>query len=302
MAIPTYDLLIEPLLRKLAEYSEPVAVSQAAKAVGERLKLSASDLSQLLPNNTQSVFRNRIAWAHDRLKRAGLSSCPKRGMWLLTPRGRALAASTVKLATEEIQKLAYVAPGAPRLGTSKKESIGTPAAPTPTSSPTERIEEALHELRDSATRDLLELIHQSTPESFERLVLEVLHAMDYGESRAALQHLGGSGDEGIDGTITLDKLGLNRVHVQAKRWKKDVGSPEIQAFMGALKLQDADKGVIFTPGEFSKPAWEIAKKAQGKIVLIDGKKLTELMIEHGVGVSHDPIRLPRIDHDFFEDE
>jgi restriction system protein len=301
MAIPTYDLLIEPLLRNLAEYAEPVAVSQAAKAVGERLKLSASDLSLLLPNNTQSVFRNRIAWAHDRLKRAGLSTCPKRGMWLLTPKGRALAASTVRLAAEEIQKLAYVAPGAPKLG-SQKESTEIPSVPTPTSSPTERIEEALVELRDSTTRDLLELIQQKTPEFFEHLVLKVLHAMGYGESRADLQHLGGSGDEGIDGTITLDKLGLNRVHVQAKKWKGDVGSPEIQAFMGALKLQDADKGVIFTPGDFSKPAREIAKKAQGKIVLIDGTKLTELMIEHGVGVTHDPIRLPRVDHDFFEDE
>lgn len=301
MAVPTYDELIDPLLRSLAEQSEPVAVSTIVKTVGDRLNLSPGELAQLLPNKPQAVFRNRIGWAHDRLKRDGLSRCPKRGMWLLTPKGRALAASTSTLSAEEIQRLAYVAPGAPKLG-GKKGDAAIPPPPTLTSSPIERIEEALSELRDSATRDLLELIHQSTAEFFERLVLEVLHAMDYGESRAALQHLGGSGDEGIDGTITLDKLGLNRVHVQAKKWKNDVGSPEIQTFMGALKLQDADRGVIFTPGQFSKPAREIAKKAQGKIVLIDGKKLTELMIEHGVGVTHDPIRMPRVDHDFFEDE
>jgi restriction system protein len=163
------------------------------------------------------------------------------------------------------------------------------------------IETALDQIRASVAADLLERVRQVTPARFESLVLDLLHALGYGESRSDLQRVGGSGDGGIDGVISLDKLGLQKVYVQAKRWASGVGSPEIQTFMGVLQLQGADRGVIITSGEFSKAARDAAGRAKGTIVLVDGKMLTRLMVEHEVGVTHKALRVPKVDADFFED-
>ena len=169
------------------------------------------------------------------------------------------------------------------------------------SSPEERIESALAELRDSVARDLLELIGRAPPEFFESLVLDLLHAMGYGTNRSDLQRVGGSGDGGIDGIISLDRLGLEKVYVQAKRWKNPVGSPEIQTFMGALQLQSASKGVFITTSVFTRDAKESAARARGTIVLVDGALLSSLMMDHGVAVSHKALRIPKVDNDYFED-
>lgn len=125
--------------------------------------------------------------------------------------------------------------------------------------------------------------------------------MGYGTSRSDLQRVGGSGDGGIDGIISLDRLGLEKVYVQAKRWKNSVGSPEIQGFMGALQLQGASKGVFITTSAFTRDAKEAANRARGSIVLVDGAQLAALMMDHGVGVSHKPLRIPKVDGDYFED-
>jgi restriction system protein len=137
---------------------------------------------------------------------------------------------------------------------------------------------------------------------FEDLVLDVLHALGYGMSREALQRVGRSGDGGIDGIVSLDRLGLQKVYVQAKKWQGQVGAPQIQGFMGALQLQGGDKGVLITSGTVSGPAREAARQARGSVVLIDGTRLAELMIEHGVGVANESLRIPKIDTDFFEGE
>ncbi|RYG18742.1 restriction endonuclease, partial [bacterium] len=126
-------------------------------------------------------------------------------------------------------------------------------------------------------------------------------AMGYGTSRSDLQRVGGSGDGGIDGIISLDRLGLEKVYIQAKRWKDTVGSPDVQGFMGALQLQSASKGVFLTTSSFTKDAKAAAGKARGTIVLVDGAELTALMIEHGVGVSHKALRVPKVDNDYFEE-
>ncbi|MFB3855016.1 MAG: restriction endonuclease [Vicinamibacterales bacterium] len=138
-------------------------------------------------------------------------------------------------------------------------------------------------------------------EFFERLVLELLHAMGYGESRKALQHLGGPGDEGVDGVIAPDRLGLDRVFVQAKKWKGPVGA-QMQTFLGAMRLKGTEKGVLMTPGEVTKEARQLAAKTGGNLVLIDGSRLAELMIETKVGVSDRSVTLPRVDQDFFPEE
>ena len=167
--------------------------------------------------------------------------------------------------------------------------------------PDERIDAALSELRDSVARDLLENIGNAPPEFFEKLVLDLLHAMGYGTSRSDLKQVGGSGDGGIDGIISLDRLGLEKVYVQAKRWKNPVGSPEIQGFMGALQIQSASKGVFITTSTFTKDAKQAATKSRGSVVLVDGDQLSALMMDHGVGVSHKALRVPKVDNDYFED-
>lgn len=258
-----------------------------------------------LPSGVQPVYKNRNGWAHDRLKRAGLSTSPRYGFWRLTPEGVAYAAKHKTISAGELERLASVDRSSrlkPKADAAADPSsaAAAEALASEKSSPEERIEAALAELRDSVARDLLELIGRSPPEFFEQLVLGLLHAMGYGTSRTDLQRVGGSGDGGIDGFISLDRLGLEKVYVQAKRWKNTVGSPEIQGFMGALQLQAASKGVFITTSNFTKEARQAAVKARGSIVLVDGGQLSTLMMDHGVGVSHKALLIPKVDNDYFE--
>ena len=294
VAIPTYDQFIEPLLRHLAEQDLPVSTATVYAAVADATSLTPEDRAALLPSGTQRVYQNRIGWAHDRLKRRGLSASPKRGLWQLTEQGRAFAKRHPHLSADQLEDIA----------SSWKEATPHPPIKTPVADlgPDERIEQAVEEIRDSVSRDILERIHQAPAEFFERLVLELLHSMGYGESRDALKHVGGPGDEGIDGVIALDRLGLDRVFVQAKRWKGSVGGPEVQTFLGAMKLKGTEKGVLFTPGEVTKDARHLAAKTNGNLVLIDGTRLANLMIEHRIGVSERTVAVPRVDQDFFTEE
>lgn len=303
LAIPTYDQFIEPLLRYLAAQSEPVRTKVIYEALAETSGLTAQEKSELLPSQVQPVYQNRIGWAHDRLKRAGYSSSPQRGYWMLTPKGRHVARNKVRLTAEEIEELAKV-PVASKIRGADDGAQGVELVSTAidSQSPQERIDLAVQELKASVVRDLLEVIGRSTPEFFEQLVLDMLHTMGYGTSRHDLQRVGRAGDGGIDGIISLDRLGLEKVYVQAKKWLGQVGSPHIQGFMGALQLQGANKGVLITSGTISGPACEAAKQARGTVVLVDGHRLASLLIEHGVGVNHDVIRIPKVDMDYFENE
>ncbi|MCL2779816.1 MAG: restriction endonuclease [Polyangiaceae bacterium] len=168
-------------------------------------------------------------------------------------------------------------------------------------SPEERIDDAIEELNASLSQDLLTTIADASPVFFERLVLDLLLAMGYGASRTDLQQVGGSGDTGIDGIIALDRLGLEKVYVQAKRWKANIGRPEIQGFYGALAGRRARKGVFITTSDFTREAKEYAQSVSDSIVLVDGTTLAALMIERGVGVSHKVLKIARLDGDYFED-
>jgi restriction system protein len=305
MTVPTYDHFIEPLLRFLAEHRDGAAIADVYESLATRMKLGPEDRLELLPSRSQPLFKNRIGWAQDRLKRASLSESPRRGFWRLTTEGLKLAAKYKTLPEAEVERIWNVDRSS-RLKPSKGGSAEPSSAPElpvseVTTGPEERIDAALAEMRDSVARDLLENIGNAPPEFFEKLVLELLHAMGYGTSRSDLQRVGGSGDGGIDGIISLDKLGLEKVYVQAKRWKNTVGSPEIQGFMGALQLQNASKGVFITTSTFTKDAKQAAAKARGSIVLVDGERLSNLMMDHGVGVSHKAFRLPKVDNDYFEE-
>lgn len=305
MAIPTYDQFIGPLLGFLVEQTEPVRARDAQEALAERLGLTDEEKAELLPSRAQAVYKNRIGWAHDALKRAQLSGSPSRGRWLITDAGRELAKKFPDgLPPEEGTRIANLDRRTPikvLLGEEEPEN-DPPVKEKVTQSPQERIDAGLKSIRESTAQELLEVINRGSPLFFEHLVLDVLHAMGYGQTEDDLQQVGKSGDGGIDGIISLDRLGLEKVYVQAKRWQGQVGSPQIQGFMGALQLQGANKGVLISSGNISGPAWDAAKKARGSVVLIDGDRLAELMIDHGVGVSHEVVKIPKIDMDYFDDE
>jgi restriction system protein len=169
-----------------------------------------------------------------------------------------------------------------------------------TASPDDRLDGALSELRTTVAAELLEVLGQASPKFFEAVVLDLLHKMGYGASRSDLQRVGGAGDGGIDGVISLDRLGLEKVYVQAKRWQNTVGRPEVQAFYGALAGQRANKGVFITTSSFTPQAVEFVRSVE-RIVLVDGARLAELMIDHEVGVTLRPLRVPRLDSDYFEE-
>ncbi len=173
--------------------------------------------------------------------------------------------------------------------------------PTAIASPDDRLGQALTELRQAAVSELLDALGQVSPTYFETIVLDLLHRMGYGARRADLQRVGGSGDGGIDGIISLDRLGLEKVYVQAKRWQSVVGRPELQAFYGALAGHKARKGVFITTSSYSAQAIDFARSVEG-IVLIDGARLADLMIDHEVGVQARSIKIPKLDSDYFDEE
>jgi restriction system protein len=303
VSIPTYDQIIEPLLRYLAQHQEPVPTRDAYTALADRLGLSESERQELLPSRQQAVYQNRIGWAHDRLKRAGLSASPSRSMWQLTEQGRKFVAEHPRpLTPEHVEQLAHVDRD------TRLRPIEITTQPRPTTdkaathqSPDERIDAALAELREQTASELLDRLLEQTPAFFEQVVLDLLHALGYGTSRADLARVGKTGDGGIDGIISLDRLGLEKVYVQAKRWQNTVGRPDVQSFFGALAGRRATKGVVITTSTFSREAREFAESVSDKIVLVDGARLTELMMDHGVGVQHKSIQIPRVDSDYFEE-
>lgn len=307
MSVPTYDQFIEPVLRFLATRPEGVPTREVQEAAANALQLTSEQREELLPSGTQPIFRNRIGWAHDRLKRAGLSSSPKHGFWQLTPQGAEYAAQhAAPLSADKVERLAIgymdVKLKAPADAAAlDKELEAAPSLDSATQSPEERLNQAVKELRDSVAADLLDNLKQVSPGRFEVIVLDVLHRLGYGASRSDLQRVGGSGDGGIDGVISLDKLGLEKVYVQAKRWQGTVGRPELQAFYGALAGQKAKRGVFITTSSYTQQAIDFAHSVEG-IVLVDGLRLVHLMMDHEVGVSSQTVRIPRLDTDYFDEE
>lgn len=303
MPVPTYDRFIEPLLRYLALHPQGVAARDAHEAAASALDIGEADRQALLPSGAQPVYKNRAGWAHDRLKRAGLSSSPRRGFWQLTEAGLAFAAAhPMPLSAPDVEALAtgFMAVRL-RPHNGGDAAVGEAPDVSATASPDDRLGDALAELRRAAADELLETLAKVSPSYFEVIVLDLLHRMGYGASRADLQRVGGSGDGGIDGVISLDKLGLEKVYVQAKRWQGSVGRPEVQAFYGALAGQRATKGVVITTSSFTAQAIDFARSVE-RVVLVDGARLAELMIEHEVGITSRTVRIPKLDSDYFDEE
>jgi restriction system protein len=303
--IPSFRGFIHPLLKYLSEHPEGARIADVYEAVADRVGLTPDERTVLLPSGMQPLFHNRIGWAHDRLKKAGLSDSPRRGTWQITDAGRRFAKDHPNGFSEEEQyKLSYPARAAARARGPATTEAGATAAGPPgqdVASPTERIDRAVDEINQNVAEELLDLIGKSSPTFFENLVLDLLHRMGYGTSRADLRRVGGTGDGGIDGIISLDRLGLEKVYVQAKRWQGVVGRPAIQGFFGALAGRRAKKGVFITTSNYTREALEFAEQVSDSIVLVDGERLAFLMIEHGLGVSHRSLKVAQIDGDYFDE-
>lgn len=306
MAVPTYDQFIEPILRYLAAHPEGAWAKDVHEEAANILKLNDAQRQELISSG-QAVYKNRAGWAHDRLKRAGLSSSAKRGYWKLTPKGLDYATKNpFPLNKSEVEHIGIAFMDVTLKTPSDavalaSDSFGNTAIPSATTSPDDRLEQALSELRETTASSLIDSLLAVSPGRFEIIVLDVLHRLGYGTSRNDLQRVGSTGDAGIDGIISLDKLGLEKVYVQAKRWQNTVGRPELQAFYGALAGQKAKRGVFITTSGFTANAIEFAKSVEG-IVLVDGIRLVNLMMDYEVGVSSRIFKVPKVDTDYFDED
>lgn len=293
----------------------PRASSEVRAQVAAVLKISAQDQDEMLPVARQTRFANRAAWAHSYLKQAGLLESPRRAQYRITDRGRQVLASgceRIDIAFldqfPDFQEFRARSRGGPESGGNAAIADGQvseatlDAGATLVFTPEEQIRDGYARQRAGLAEQLLERVKQGTPQFFEWLVVQLLVAMGYGGTVAdAAQTVGRSGDGGIDGTIKEDRLGLDFIYIQAKRWEGTVGRPTIQQFAGALQGKRARRGVVITTSTFSKDAVDYANTLATTIVLVDGPQLAQLMIEYGVGVSEmEVIRLQRIDEDYFE--
>lgn len=304
MAVPDFQSLMLPLLR-LAGDGMDHTFKDAVEAIAIEFSLTPEERNELLPSSSRTtLFYNRLAWAKRHMTMAGLLQAPRRGVFCITQRGRELLVS--QLARIDMKTLQQF-PEYERARRGDVQASVEPAMPAVAFNeltPEESIERAHLSLRKDLARELLESIMQCSPAFFELLIIKLMIKMGYGGSREeAGKAVGRSGDGGIDGIINEDRLGLDAIYLQAKRWEGVIGRPEIMKFVGALAGQRATKGVFITTSWFTQDAKDYALSSQYKVVLIGGERLADLMIEHDLGVSvAATYQLKRIDSDFFSEE
>jgi restriction system protein len=305
MAIPDYETIMRPLLEACADGKDR-RVRDLAETLAEQFQLTPVERAELLPSGIVK-FVSRVGWAKTYLKQAGLVEQPARAMVRITGRGKEALRSSERIDNAYLSRFAEFRAFKDR-SRPAQQPTSAPAANLAAEAvtPQEALQQAFDELRDSLVNDVLDALLHASPAFFERAVVDLLRAMGYGgavEDAGAL--LGGPGDGGVDGAIKEDTLGLDTVYVQAKKWAQDrtVGDREIRDFIGALQLQRARKGVFFTTSDFTKSARDSATRSESRVVLINGKKLAELMVDCKVGVSvTSTLELKRLDSDYFEEQ
>lgn len=291
-----------PFLQFLSDSKEH-SLREAEEALATHFDLTPTEQAELLPSGQQGIFKNRIGWARTYLKKAGLIEAPKRGVFKITERGqKTLASEPSKIDTKYLDQFPEFVGfrSLPKIENNPTASAEDIASET---TPEEAIELAHQGLREQLAQELLSRILSCSPSFFEQLVVELLVKMGYGGSRKdAGERIGQTGDGGIDGIIKEDRLGLDTIFIQAKRWQGSVGRPEIQKFVGALQGQRARKGVFITTSAYTADAIDYASRIDTKVVLIDGKQLAALMTDFDVGVSISASYVvKRIDSDYFEE-
>lgn len=302
MPIPDFQAIMLPLLEMFRD-GEAKTTTQMYAELADRFGLSEQERTERLPSGNQTRFQNRVGWARTHLKKAELLERIGSGLYKIASRGRDVLAKApskidVHFLDQFEEHLEFRKARKPKI-----ESLETEAENTG-QTPKEILEKAYQTLRDSLGEEILEKVRQAPPIFFEQLVVELLLKMGYGGSRQdAGSAIGRSGDGGIDGIIKEDKLGLDVIYIQAKRWASTVGRPEIQAFVGSLEGHRANKGVFLTTSHFSADAKDYVSRIGKKIVLIDGEQLSEMMMDHDVGVTtEDSYVVKKIDSDYFSEE
>lgn len=307
MAIPDYQTFMLPLL-KLASDDQIHTFSEACDNLAEQFNITREERLKLLPSGKYPVFRNRVGWAKTYLTKSGLLDSPARAQFVITPRGHEVLKSGVEKIDNsllqqfpEFLEFQNKSPAKPK----KKKKINEDNLHQPQvdQTPDELFASAYQKIQNSLADELLEQINACSPEFFEKLVVDLLVAMGYGGTvEDAGQRVGRSGDGGIDGIIKEDRLGLDVIYIQAKKWEKEslISRPEIQKFVGALQGRHAHKGVFITTTRFSKPALDYVKNLASKVVLIDGEQLAQYMIDFNIGVSlRSTYQLKQLDSDYF---
>ncbi len=304
MAIPDFQTIMLPLLRFAADGKEH-RVRDSIDGLADHFGLTEAERRDMLPSGQQPTFDNRVAWARTYMKKAVLLQAPRRGYFKLTDRGRGVLAENPEQVNIQylIRYPEFVEFRSQRGTRSKKDHESDVPQPTK-ETPEEVVESAYQEIREDLSTEIISTVKVCSPRFFERLVVDLLVEMGYGGTRKdAGQAIGATGDGGIDGIIKEDRLGLDIVYVQAKRWEATVGRPDIQKFAGALQGQRARKGVFITTSAFSKEALDYVETIDSKIILIDGDTLADLIIDYGVGVTpFATYELKRVDSDYFAEE
>lgn len=306
MPVPDYQSLMLPLLEALADGSEH-GLRELREQIAERLGIADADREELLPSRKQAVYDNRLGWAKTYLDKAGLLETPRRGVYQLTARGRdVLASRPSRIDVAYLSRFPEFEEFR-RRPEQDGEPAGNAAEPKPggpAATPQETFDAAYQQLRRGLEAEVLAAVKAASFRFFERLVVELLVKMGYGGTlKDAGKAIGRSGDDGLDGVIKEDHLGLDAIYVQAKRWENKVGRPEVQAFAGSMEGVRGRKGVFITTSGFSSEAKEYVTRIERKIVLIDGTQLASLMIDFGVGVSTvNTYEVKRVDTDYFSEE
>jgi restriction system protein len=300
--IPDFQTIMLPFLKNIQDGKE-YSTTEILEILTKEFNLSAEELEEYLPSGSQRTFHNRVFWAKAHLKMAGLIENLRRGVFKITKDGLdVLRKNPDKVNLKLLKQFPTYLDS---LGKQKEENTSSEIDNDSevTSTPEEILESNYVKIRKNLALELLAKVKSCSPSFFENLVVELLVKMGYGGSiKDAGKSIGKSGDEGIDGIIKEDKLGLDIIYIQAKRWDNVVGRPEIQKFVGALAGQGAKKGVFITTARFTNEAKEYQPRNETKIVLIDGEQLADLMIEYDLAVSTtSKYIIKRIDNDYFEE-
>lgn len=301
MSVPDFQTWLLPLLTRVGDGAIH-RMADLYEELASELELTDADKEERLPSGAQQTYMNRIAWARTYLKKAGLLSSPGRSLIRITPQGQeVLKEGHANLTVSYLKRFPeFLAFHTVKPVTAAEAPIATSAEGDQT--PQETLERVHKQLQHELASELLERVKQVAPSFFEKLVVDLLVAMGYGGSReGAARTVGKSGDGGIDGVINEDKLGLDVVYIQAKRWEGSVGRPVVQAFAGSLEGVRANKGVLITTSAFTPDAQAYVRQISKKIVLIDGQQLSDYMIQYGVGVGVEArYEVKRVDSDYFE--
>jgi len=304
--IPDYQSLMLPLLKLVSDRQEH-KYRDLIENLAVEFGVTDEERKELLASGNQAIFDNRVGWAKTYLKKAGLLDSPKRATFVITQIGLdTLKKNPNRIDAKYLRQFPAFLEFQNESRSENDSEEEVVIVETNEQTPEENLDKAYQRIRKSLASELLNKVVELSPTFFERLVVELLVKMGYGGSiKDAGKAIGKSGDEGIDGTIKEDKLGLDIIYIQAKRWKPGnvVGRPELHKFVGALAGQGAKKGIFITTSNFTKEALEYTPKNETKIVLIDGEQLAQLMIDYNLGCTTQQIyELKKIDSDYFGEE